>query len=158
MLCAQMLPSYNCRSSKPCPGEPEAKTLSAEKVWLIGTFGRTDLLETLPCILAAVWPCEQRCTSLSPTETEGLKADSYMFPVVNGPEKPFPVSLCPMSALNFSRLISFPEVPPHGNVQTETDTAGSFFSCKGQTSVEPGLGGKRGQPIVLFPARPESPS
>ena len=126
-------------------------------MWLTGTFGRTELLETLPCILAAVWPCERCCTSLSSAETEGLRADSYMFLVVNGPEKLFPVSLCPVSASNFSRLIFLPEVPPHGNVQTETDTAGSFFSCRGQTSVEPGLGGKRGQPIVLFPARPGVP-
>lgn len=101
--------------------------------------------------------CEQHCASLGPAETEGLKAGSYMFPAVNVPEKPFPVSLCPVSASNFSSLISLPEFPPYGNVQTETDTAGSFFSCRAKTSVEPGLGGKRGHPIVLFLARPGVP-
>lgn len=65
--------------------------LSAELVWLTGNFEMTDLLETLPCI-AAVGPHERCCACLSPDETEGLKADSYMFPVVTGPEKPF---LCP---------------------------------------------------------------
>ena len=138
MLCVLMLPSYNWRSSKPCPGEPEVKMLSAELVWLTGNWNDRPVgntaLQLSSC--GAMWEVFQPCWN--------QRAESRLLHVLccQWAREAIPVSLCPMSASNFSSLISLPEVPPHGNVQTETDTTGSF-SCSGQPSVEPGLGGKR---------------